>query len=160
MAGRKPKPINLKLITGNPGKRPLNEKEPKPMVGIPKCPEHLSDSAKEEWERISPELVAMGVLTVSDRAALAAYCQSFATWAEAERLIQEKGIVEDTFDSEGQPTGTKAAPAVNIAVKMLQQMRAFLTEFGLTPASRSRIRVGGPDGQERDVAEKYFTRSS
>ena len=30
MRGKKPKPTHLKLITGNPGKRPLNEAEPKP----------------------------------------------------------------------------------------------------------------------------------
>ncbi|MDC9743941.1 phage terminase small subunit P27 family, partial [Proteus mirabilis] len=28
MAGRRPKPTHLKVVTGNPGKRKLNDKEP------------------------------------------------------------------------------------------------------------------------------------
>jgi len=32
MAGRKPKPTALKIIEGNPGKRPLNKNEPKPDI--------------------------------------------------------------------------------------------------------------------------------
>lgn len=30
MAGRKPKPTQIKMVTGNPGKRRLNEREPQP----------------------------------------------------------------------------------------------------------------------------------
>jgi hypothetical protein len=29
MAGRRPKPTHLKVVTGNPGKRKLNDKEPR-----------------------------------------------------------------------------------------------------------------------------------
>ena len=30
MKGRKPKPTRLKVISGNPGKRPINDSEPDP----------------------------------------------------------------------------------------------------------------------------------
>ena len=36
--GRKPKPTALKVLEGNPGKRPLNENEPIPPKGSIKCP--------------------------------------------------------------------------------------------------------------------------
>src|SRR5262249_22001030 len=42
MRGRRPKPTRLKVITGNPGKRPLNEHEPRPEPQIPPCPSELS----------------------------------------------------------------------------------------------------------------------
>lgn len=42
MRRRKPKPTALKVIEGNPRKRPLNQREPKPVLSIPTCPAHLS----------------------------------------------------------------------------------------------------------------------
>ena len=48
MAGRKPKPTAVKELEGNPGKRKLNRKEPKPDKGMPTCPEWLLPEAKEE----------------------------------------------------------------------------------------------------------------
>jgi hypothetical protein len=38
MRGRRPKPTRLKVLTGNPGKRPLNMDEPQPEPAIPDCP--------------------------------------------------------------------------------------------------------------------------
>ena len=46
MAGRKPKPTAIKELEGNPGKRKLNKKEPKPDKGMPTC--HY-DKAKADW---------------------------------------------------------------------------------------------------------------
>ena len=69
MAGRKPKPTRLKLITGNPGKRRLNEREPKPKAVVPRCPVELCDAAKKEWRRIGKQLAVLGLLTEIDRAA-------------------------------------------------------------------------------------------
>lgn len=50
MAGRRPKPTHLKVVTGNPGKRKLNDKEPTPAREIPSPPEHLSD-----WGKVARE---------------------------------------------------------------------------------------------------------
>lgn len=44
--GRKPKPTALKLLEGNPGKRPINEHEPIPPKGTVKCPSWLEQEAK------------------------------------------------------------------------------------------------------------------
>jgi len=35
MRGRRPKPTRLKMLTGNPGKRPLNGNEPRPAAAVP-----------------------------------------------------------------------------------------------------------------------------
>lgn len=47
--GRKPKPIAIKELEGNPGKRPLNDAEPKPVRKAPPCPKWLEPEAKKEW---------------------------------------------------------------------------------------------------------------
>lgn len=135
MVGRRPKPTALKIMQGNPGKRPLNNSEPTP-TGTPTCPRHLSKEAKAEWRRISEELSAMGLLTKVDRAALAAYCEAWARWCEAERQIQKFGLVVKS------PSGYPMQnPYVGIANTALDQMRKFLVEFGMTPSSRSRLSV-------------------
>ena len=77
MRGRKPKPTSLRVIEGNPGKRPLNTREPKPVRGAPTCPAHLSPTAKAEWKRLIGQLVELGMISLLDRAALAAYCQTY-----------------------------------------------------------------------------------
>ena len=152
MRGRKPKPTKLKLVTGNPGKRPLNEKEPIPKPGIPECPGHIDEEARAEWGRILPELSGMGVLARTDRAALAAYCQAWSRWVKAEGEIQKHDLVVKAPGS-GYPIQN---PYLRIANTAMDFMRKFLVEFGLTPASRSRIMVGG---QEGDEADKYFRRT-
>ena len=48
--GRKPKPTALKLLEGNPGKRPLNEHEPIPPTGKIRCPSWLEEEAKKDEE--------------------------------------------------------------------------------------------------------------
>ncbi len=89
MRGRKPKPTRLKLIEGNPGKRPLNPSEPRPALIIPTCPSHLNPSAKAEWKRLAHEMHALGIISNLDRGALAAYCQAYGRWVEAERKLKE-----------------------------------------------------------------------
>ena len=92
MAGRRPKPTALKALQGNPGKRPLNRHEPQPG-GLPKCPKHLDGQARKEWKRISRELIACGLLTEVDRAALAAYCVAWSRWIDAEANVRKFGGV-------------------------------------------------------------------
>jgi P27 family predicted phage terminase small subunit len=134
MAGRRPKPTALKLIQGNPGKRPLNKDEPKPEIRIPRCPGHLSQAGKSEWKRISKELVKMSLLTGMDRAALAAYCQTYGRWVDAETKAAEKGLIVKTTAG-----NVIQNPYIGIANKALEHMYRFLTEFGLTPSSRTRL---------------------
>jgi phage terminase small subunit len=59
--GRKPKPTRLKLVAGNPGKRPLKPREPKPEVKVPICPAHLCPAAKAVWKRLTRELFVLGL---------------------------------------------------------------------------------------------------
>jgi len=136
MAGRRPKPTNLKTLAGNPGKRALNKSEPRPE-GIPTCPSHLSKAAKAEWKRISRELITLGLLTHCDRAALAAYCAAYARWVDAETSVQKFGMVMKSPKS-GYPI---ANPYVGIGNTAMDQMRKFIVEFGLSPASRTRLQV-------------------
>lgn len=141
MAGRPRKPTHLKLLEGTfrPDRAPENE--PMPEAVAPDCPTWLHREAKREWKRIAPLLAELGLLTRIDRSALAAYCQLFARWYEAERAIKKHGMVMMA------PWGLEMQrPEVGIAANTLKLMKAYLVEFGLTPSARSRINVAAPKG--------------
>ena len=140
MRGRKPKPTRLKLIEGNPGKRPLNKHEPKPEPKVPTCPAHLCPAAKAEWKRLARELFVLGIVTALDRAALAAYCQAYGRWAEAERKLKETPMLIKL------PVRLHPAhrPGSAIANKQLELMAKYMAEVGLSPVSRTRVEARPP----------------
>ena len=148
MAGRKPKPTKLKVLEGNPGKRPLNMDEPEYDSIESECPGHLNDYAKEEWERIVALLSESGVLTEVDTASLAGYCQLYGRWVQLETdILTEGNTIEDNrFNKDGDIVSAKITinPKVTEARLTLQQMRAFSTEFGMTPSARTRLSVEPP----------------
>jgi P27 family predicted phage terminase small subunit len=132
--GRKPTPTAIKELEGNPGKRKLNENEPRPGHTAPTCPKWLDPEAKKEWKRLAKKMEAMGVLTQVDMAAFAGYCQSYSRWKENEEFISKNGSLVRT------PSGYwQQVPQVSIAQQYMKQMGRFAEQFGLTPASRSRI---------------------
>ena len=138
--GRKPKPTALKLLEGNPGKRPLNANEPIPPQGEVKCPSWLLPEAKKEWTRLAPAMESMGILTLADEKAFAGYCQAYARWKEAEEFITQHGSIFKT------PSGyVQQVPQVSIAQQNLKIMQSFCSEFGLTPATRARIIASGSE---------------
>jgi P27 family predicted phage terminase small subunit len=146
MRGRRPKPTSLKILTGNPGKRPLNSDEPRPEPAIPDCPIELGPVARDEWDRMAPQLAALRILTHLDRAALAAYCGAYAMWAEATESIQKYGTMVKS------PTGYPVqSPYVSIANRQAEIMMRIASEFGFTPASRSRISAPSPSPRQRDL---------
>ena len=131
---RTPLPTSLKLIKGTLQKCRTNKNEPKPPVGAPAPPKGLSKGAVSEWKRIAPILEDMSLLTGADMAALAGYCELFARWQKAEQEIQTGGEVITT------PNGSlQISPWVSIAYRSLAEMRKYLSEFGLSPASRSKV---------------------
>ena len=149
MRGRKPQPTELKIIRGNPGKRPLNNDEPKPKKNIPDPPEHIQGDAKKEWDRITQELYKVGLITDVDCVAMAAYCQCYQRWIQAEEGITKSGLMVKTTNG-----NIIQSPLVGIANKSMLMMHKFLVEFGMTPSSRTRIGKSG-DGQK----ENSFTKN-
>ena len=89
--GRKPKPTHLKLIEGNPGKRPIRTGPERSVTAMPEPLDHLNEDAHTEWHRVAHGLYALRLLETVDRAALAAYCTAYARWVQAERAIAEMG---------------------------------------------------------------------
>ncbi len=150
MRGRKLKPTKLKELAGNPGKRAINAKEPKPNVEIPTCPNHLTGVAHQEWDRVTKELQAMGVIARIDRAVLAAYCTAYKDYVKAENKLKKEGEVI-IYES-----GNLAQnPWVGIKNRAIERMVKIAAEFGMTPSSRGRLEVQTPT-EEDEMAGFLF----
>ena len=76
------------------------------------------------------------MVTKLDRAALATYCGAYALRAEATEAIQKFGAMVKS------PSGyPMQSPYISIANRQAEIMMRIASEFGFTPASRSRISV-------------------
>lgn len=151
MSGPRPKPTAWRRSEGNRGKRAWNHAEPMPPDGIPDCPTHLNAVAREEWDRLVGVLHQMGVVTLADRAALAAYCQCYGRWVEAEEKLQSTPMLLKTASGYVQQS-----PWLSIANKQMELMGRYMAEIGLTPASRSRIVSFAPMQQAEPITIQHI----
>lgn len=144
-------PTALRVLKGNPSRRPLPKAEPAPTKGAPNEPTWLDPEGKAEWRRIVPALDKIGMLTQVDRAGLAAYCSTWSMFVAARRAVEREGttIVTD----KGQVVTN---PDANLVVKLAATIRAYCQEFGLTPSARGRMQVPGEvDGAADDFEREY-----
>ena len=156
--GRKPTPTNLRLVKGNPGKRALPKREAKVALAEPTPPPFLSDDGKVEWGRVCSALYRAGLMTELDRAALAAYCQAYGVWAQAERVIaklQANGELNGLLMKTTNGNVIQHA-LIGVANKARGDVVRFAAEFGMTPSARSRVEANRPDGDEKTGAAQYF----
>ena len=159
------KPTKLKILEGNPSKRPLPLNEPDPTPFLPPCPAFIKGAGRREWNRLAPELYHLRLLTKIDQTALAAYCSSFGLWCKAERelariqrsylgvLKLQKKNPNIKMPSNGMVTQTSNGnwvmePILSVRKQALEQMHKFLTEFGMTPASRARVTTDLPKSDD------------
>jgi P27 family predicted phage terminase small subunit len=126
----------LKILRGTARADRVNGSEPKPEPMVPECPAHLNDEAKNEWNRLAPQLCRLRILTDLDAAVLAAYAVSYSRWADAERHVEESGAV--VRSPQGFP---QVSPWLSVANEALRQMRAYAVELGLSPSSRARLSI-------------------
>ena len=83
--------------------------------------------------------------------AFAGYCQAYARWKAAEEFITNHGAIVKT------PSGYwQQVPQVSIAQQYLKQMSKFCEQFGLTPASRSRITADAGQGEFVDDMDRLL----
>lgn len=152
--GRKRTPDHLKLISGTDRADRRNDAAPTPECVRPPMPETLTETAQANWDRFCDILDGMGVLTVADEFALEHLVEAYADWRHAHDVIAAEGTHYETTSSTG-GTMIRAHPAVSMRSDAARRFQSLMSEFGLTPASRSRVSVSGDREQIDDPAAKY-----
>jgi P27 family predicted phage terminase small subunit len=152
LRGPPAKPTHLKLLRGNPGHQVLNKREPRPALPDkpPPPPDTLSGYAREEWDRIVVEAFRLKLVTALDINPLAAYCDAYERWRTARETIAGMAQRDEIMHGlivKTQSGGAAPNPLVLIAQSAARDMVRFASEFGLTPAARSRISAGEAIGE-------------
>ncbi len=130
--GRKPVPSGMKVIQGNPGKRPIPEEPDYGTVTIGDPPAWLDAAGKKEWKRVAVELGGLEVVAEVDLTLLGGYCDAVARAIEASRMARN----DPSFAAR--------------ADRAWDTVRKFAAVFGIGPAERSRVPKGKkPDSDKR-----------
>lgn len=140
--GRKPKPAAEKKLSGNPGRRKINKREPKPPEGVPRCPPHLSDGAKKIWYELAGVASPMGILSLADVWSFEVLVCAIARYRIASGCVHEEGMLV--------PNGSikQKSPWLNILKDAEGTINTFGSKFGLSPADRARLTIGNDEDEE------------
>lgn len=137
--GRTPKPTALKELTGNPGKRAMPKDEPEPEIAGVEAPAHLSEIARQEWERLAPELIRLRLLTVVDLGLLAAWCVAWADFCEAEKALAGGVVVK------GKDDHLVRSPWFIVKYKAVEAMVKISDRMGFSPSARVGLASAVPE---------------
>ena len=145
MRGGKPTPTALRVLRGNPSRRPFNVHEPMPATLSADCPpELIADEARAEWTRTIVPAIEVGQITSVDRTLAIAHCELWATWrSQLADAAKHPHVIA---------VGPNKHPAPNPARGMANRTLLLLVkmdcELGLSPTSRPRIPLrAGRDGR-------------
>ena len=131
----KPKPTALRILEGNRGHRPINEKEPKPKVAAAPPPQRLTPEEQRIWRKLAKELAPIGILTRIDLASFEKLCILEGDYRSLRRRVKKYGIII------GKGTGSRRSPDWLAMMRVHEQIMKIYIEFGMTPSSRTRLEV-------------------
>lgn len=133
--GPAPTPTALRVLKGDRPYR-INTAEPRPRDEPPQMPGWLSARARDEWQRVAPDLAVMRTARAVDAMALAAYCEAVALMITLAEVVAQSGPLL---------IGRDGLAHKNPAVAQLQNasanVRMWAREFGFTPAARQPLKV-------------------
>lgn len=136
--GRRTKPTQLKVVGGT-NRKDRDSHGPRVEIKAPKCPVWLPKAAKKYWKDIAPQLVEVGLIGVVDGAAFIAHCDAMGKYEEVTKKLKE---LEDMVDST--PQGYQVQSVYfTIRNKLWDQVMKSASEFGLSPAARSKVKDAG-----------------
>ena len=138
--GPRPTPTNLLPFTKgkNRSKKQIAERAKngavEPSVSTPPAPETLTEEGAAHWNKTAKTLAGLRVMSAADVDALTIYIESWMRWQEATESVKTTGLLIRA------PSGYPIQnPMLAIANKAQEQCLKILTEFGLTPSSRTRV---------------------
>lgn len=158
LPGRPATPEHLKLITGNPGRRPLNPRAPGRAANtsgsaqdpaVPDCPSHLGPYAREEWDRALPGLVAAGLMSDHYRTTFAVYCFHYGEWRRRQEQLAALDKTADNKDATIRKAhnGFEQLSQLFIVSKYHQaELLKCAAEFGMSPATFARVEALSKQG--------------
>jgi P27 family predicted phage terminase small subunit len=157
--GPKPEPPALKLVKGNPGKRPPGKPPTgKAMTAAP--PDWMNRYAKAEWRRLQRLLINQNLLLEKYRGNFEMLCHDYGMWKQCALVVAKQGITyeKNRYNSKGDVVSTEfvTRPEVLEGRKAQQQYYRRGAAFGLSPSDDGSLglKVDKPDDEVADAMSK------
>lgn len=150
------KPTAVRILEGNPGKRPINPDEPKPTI-LEKyeAPEDLPERGKIIWDALSAELQRLGLLSIVDLEPFHRYIKFLLEYHEMDSKIEGKYVIT-VKNPDGSVKYVMQNPYISIRNKAAIEMSRLEQQFGMTPSARARM-IGFLNGnaKPKEVLDPY-----
>ena len=156
LRGPAPQPTQIRILNGNPSRRPLPGNEPYYPPGITERPAMMSPAARRIWDRFVEEMECANVLRSVDAMALSQLCEDEALLGTLRRGVAQMAA-EVAREAKAKKRKLPGGPMVALA-QTTEGRRTFTTmrelasqiivqrrEFGLTPSARTRVQALGPN---------------
>lgn len=140
MKGRKRKPDALKQLAGTAQKCRMNPAAPTQTAGLPAPPEWLSARASEIFYQLVAVIDGMRIASADDVAMLAMLSSRLEEVELCTGIVEDLGRTYVTVNQAGAEMH-RARPEVAMRNEALRHAQSLLTEFGLSPAARSKVSV-------------------
>jgi len=167
-------PTKVKIIrhTFRKDRVPGHEPQPEVIIEVPEPPDELSGEGRKMWERLAPELVRIGLLTVADLDAFHALCMHWGIAQELSDAIsyvinpktkrrRQRTIVE-YLQEEPKKKGVRGATVFS-KLAVIDRLRAeeaaafrIMSHFGMTPASRSKLDIRTTEKPEPSAIKRMM----
>lgn len=144
------KPVELKLLEGNRGKRPIAlnlDSTFRPEVGMPSVPKGMNPGARKVWKRLGTELLRYNLISVVYSDMFEELCETIADVKDLrhslrarQNLLRTQG--RDPMEAYEQisPNGhVQQHPRYQILKSERQMMVSLLAKFGLSPAEQAHV---------------------
>lgn len=151
--GRKPVPDAIKEAQGTLKKSRVNNSQAVFDVPeeFPKAPSTMNLYGKRLWRELGPQLKEAGLYSDGDYNALELLCMAYGDMVAARKALMKSGNIVLT------DKGTVYQhPNVGIANTSWKQVKDMLTQFGLTPAERTRVKALSPKDKSHSLADSLF----
>lgn len=142
MKGRKPKDLSIRLLSGNPGKRPLRNEgssrtsdEPFVLSELDK-PDWLNKDESEEWDRLVSRL--RPIFSSADAGMVTVAVNAYSQMRAASKVLK-KGLTYTTKNKHGQKM-IRQRPEVGILQQARMAYHRALAELGASPVARTRVK--------------------
>ena len=163
--GTLPTPTKIRILNGNPSRRPLPTNEPQFAPGVPDRPTGMSASARKQWDGLVGEMANSGVLRRVDGGALSMLCEDLAMLDTLRKGLaaQAREITHKAKEKKQQISGnaltalsrtTEGRRTLSTIRELSAQIIIQRREFGLTPSSSTRVQASGGSAQFIDPLEQ------
>jgi P27 family predicted phage terminase small subunit len=157
MRGRPNAPIEQKIARGRLSKADqlrILKNMPERVEGTPEPPGWMAGDALLGWYRFSELLARRGQLSQETEAALTAMCVVYGQWVALQKDISANGFIQHIVTDNGPQE--KIRPSYQAFADADRRLRYWLTEFGLTDATRGKVAAPEPgETPEEDPLKRY-----